>query len=495
MSTSQLIVHLNNIKTYIKQNYWDGIKQEFANFKNILESVTNPLIHELSDLREFIKALDELLSLDGEQGKMLFQAKLEFLEVKIFVLENSLGKIPNATEDEDDLLETLEMLGVDSQEIEYLESESLEPSSIEITPSMREKSNEMKEQLSSFSMPSSDSTAKSIPQSSIGPPTPMTGPPTPMTGPPKPMTGPPKPMTGPPKPMTGPPTPMTPKPISGAMTSQPSPPLPSFPAPAESAPPNKSKKDVRKRSSFPETLKEIRSEEKLEEISKADAKRMSESKTAERATSSSGLSNILQRNTRISYYNQMNPESNYLLRIRISKKEIEQIQSGEVSHVYSSFEIEKTEDKPPIVRIIPFFPGCLVTPQQAEVNVEEELQDVFFYITPLVMGNIESCVEFWYEGKRIDRVETPTRIVTQTMTKIVATAGIVTGVVPAGLEFLNIDVNAYLSETFSQYWPQLSAFFSIYGILILELIIVASLIGVALFMFLRKKPKETEIEQ
>jgi len=515
MSVNELINLLSTIKTHIQQLYWPGIKQGFTSFKNTLDSITNPVVKELSDLQEFVKALEELISIEVEQGKMIFQAKLEFLEVKIFVLENSLGKIPDAIEDEQDLLETLEILGVDDEEIQNIEVETSEPKVVDITASMAKKTQDMMDQVHSLEKLNAPSlaspSAPGSPTARSGPPKPMTGVPKPMAGPPKamgppkpimslsgkpipkplPSAGPPKTFSGPPKPMTGPPKPMTGSSRAIEAVSPETTPA----TPTVAPPPSKRKQQSKKESSFfHQALKDIRSEEELEEITHEDAEKISEGEPAKDIAPSKGALSTLQRNTRISYYNQMNPDSNYILRIKISKKEIEKIQSGEVSHVYSSFEVEKTEDKLPIVKIVPFFPGCLVTPQQAEVNIEEELIDVVFYITPLVIGPIDSFVEFWYEGKRIDTVDTPTQIVTQTLTKVVATAGIVTGAVPAGLEFLNVDANAYLGTTFSQYWPGLTDFFSVYGILILEIIIVASLIGVALFLFLKKKPKETEVE-
>ncbi|NHI93015.1 MAG: hypothetical protein EAX96_10975 [Candidatus Lokiarchaeota archaeon] len=514
MSTSNLLDLIKFIKNDVNNQDWEALKQHYLDLKNYIATVNNPIIREMAELNEFVASLEELLVSSQSQNKMIFQAKLEFIQIKIFSIENIVENLNmDFQKDLDDLSNALGELGVSEEEIKtpIIKETTFSSLGMEKDVSVDSKPPEILER-SSITGPPTEVPMKIPP---TAPPKAISGPPTgvpmkiPPTAPPKATSGPPTemsmkiPPTAPPKARSGPPSgiPMKlpptapPKPISvTASTDQ-----PTEDSSLEyiEASMHEEKREEPVPFSFlskapPPSMDSISSKKKKEATPVHDRERKSEITGAQIESVSE---NVLQRNTRISYFDQMNPDTNYTLKIKISKQQIDKIQSETVTHVYSSFEVEKTEQKPPIVKIIPFFPGCLITPNQAEVNIEEDNLEVLFWITPLVLGKIDSCVEFWFEGKRIDKVETPTKIVTQTISKVMATAGVVTGVVPAALEFLNIDVNGYLSALFSTYWPQMETFFSVWGILIIEIIIVSALIGLGAFFYLKKRPKETEVEK
>ena len=523
MSTSNLLDLIKEIKAAVNNQDWEGLKQLVLNLKNYMATVENPIIRELAELNEFIKALEEVLRYSQSDNKMIFQAKLEFIQIKIFSIENIVENLnADFKSDLDDLSEALGELGV-------TEEDMITPIIEEISPPLN---GELKKQVDTkLEPPSMIRPPTGIPQQAEKPPagapseltpsflrkSPPVGPPKPMTtGPPKPMaTSPPKPMTaGPPKPMaTSPPKPMATSPPKPMTAGPPKPMTAGPPKPIISSPSSKTISSDEEELEYVEaSLIEEKREENVPfsyltetppttEIAPPKRKKAASVDMGQKIIESESVqaqetaSNMLQRNTRVSYFDQMNPDTNYMLTVKITKEQIERIQSETVTHVYSSFEVEKTEQKPTIIKVVPFFPGCLVTPNQAEVNIDEEKQEVLFWITPLVLGEIDACVEFWHEGKRVDKVDTPTKIVTQTISKVFATAGVVSGVVPAALEFLNIDVNGYLSLVFSSYAPQLQAFFSVWGILIIEIIIVSALIALGVFFYLRKKPTKTEVEK
>jgi hypothetical protein len=76
----------------------------------------------------------------------------------------------------------------------------------------------------------------------------------------------------------------------------------------------------------------------------------------------------------------------------------------------------------PFIQVEPYFPGCVCVP--AMIPLDERLDSTTsdFQITPLATGRIpEASVRLYYEGKLIDVVKTPTKVVKQTAAKISAT--------------------------------------------------------------------------
>jgi len=68
----------------------------------------------------------------------------------------------------------------------------------------------------------------------------------------------------------------------------------------------------------------------------------------------------VRRNTLITYYNRMNPQTNYLLKVQISRLKLKIQREIGIRHIRGKLKVEKDEEEPTIIRIIPFFPGCLV---------------------------------------------------------------------------------------------------------------------------------------
>ena len=201
------------------------------------------------------------------------------------------------------------------------------------------------------------------------------------------------------------------------------------------------------------------------------------------------------RETAVSYYDRMNPSQNFPLRVMISKKLMELESMKEITHVVGKLEVEKEEKELPIVRVVPIFPGCIVTPQESSVNIDED-QTVFFYLTPLVLGHIDGKVEFWYRGHKVAVSNTPTTVKKQTIAKICATAGMVMGVIPSILDFFGFDLNNTIKTAFEQKRPALASLVnSLGGLVILEIIVFILFLLLGGYFYLLARPHEVEQPQ
>ncbi len=194
----------------------------------------------------------------------------------------------------------------------------------------------------------------------------------------------------------------------------------------------------------------------------------------------------------VSYYDRMNPSRNFPLRVKIAKKVIDLEAAKEIRHVEGQLEIEREETELPIVRVVPIFPGCIVTPLEAAVNIEKD-QTVFFYVTPLAYGNIEGKVEFWHHGQKIAVSETPATVEKQTIAKIFATAGTAVAVIPSALDFLGFDINGTIKNTFETNRPALGRFIdTLGGLWVLEVILLIGFLFFGYYFYRMKLPREAE---
>jgi len=200
------------------------------------------------------------------------------------------------------------------------------------------------------------------------------------------------------------------------------------------------------------------------------------------------------RETAVSYYDRMNLQKNYALRVKISKKQIILEPIDEVRHVEGRIEVEREDQELPLVRIVPVFPGCIVTPQETTVNIDKE-QTIFFYITPLALGQVDGRVEFWYRGQRVAFTETPTVVVKQTIAKIFAAVGTAVGVIPSALEFLGYNLNEIIKNQLAMNSPEVKNFIdSIGGIVLAQVSILAICLLLGGVFFYLKRPHQTDME-
>ncbi len=136
------------------------------------------------------------------------------------------------------------------------------------------------------------------------------------------------------------------------------------------------------------------------------------------------LSSSFQRSTAARWFRRMNPNRAFELSVFFSAGEI-RIVPGEnmgVNIGQNRFEIDEAE---PDVEVEPHFPGCLVTPSRVRVDLTPELVTTKFWITPLAMGTMKSaCVRVYYQGRLVDTLATPTKVVNRTSARVAAIAGI-----------------------------------------------------------------------
>ncbi len=204
----------------------------------------------------------------------------------------------------------------------------------------------------------------------------------------------------------------------------------------------------------------------------------------------------LERHSLVSYYNKMNPYKNFELQVKVTERRVKVTEKPKIRHVRGMLTVEKEEKEIPLVRVVPVFPGCLVTPREADINIEDPKQKLKFFITPLALGDVPGRVEFWYKGRRISIVETPAKVKSQTTTKIMAVLGAFFGASPFMLELMGVDLNENirqkLIEWSQKYYPEIEDFIQTEFILLFEMGLFMLLLGAAFVLFQWRKPQKTE---
>ncbi len=85
-------------------------------------------------------------------------------------------------------------------------------------------------------------------------------------------------------------------------------------------------------------------------------------------------------NVEIQYYEQMNLQRLYSLRVKVNKR----------TNLQEHWSAEATDAVVPLLEIEPLVPGCVVTPERASVAVTDVESEAVFWVTPLAVGNLES---------------------------------------------------------------------------------------------------------
>ncbi|MGE3854027.1 MAG: STAS domain-containing protein [Planctomycetota bacterium] len=146
----------------------------------------------------------------------------------------------------------------------------------------------------------------------------------------------------------------------------------------------------------------------------------------------------IERQTTVRYYEQMNPLRNFPLLVLLTKEKVEKIV---MKHVAQTEGVGvKIKAANPMVEIVPRVPGCLVVPDRLTVDVRPESVEAQFFVTPLAPGDIRHArVEIWYEGVRIDTIETPTKVTTQFIARVLALGGVLNPLIFGTLEGLGVN--------------------------------------------------------
>ncbi len=151
-----------------------------------------------------------------------------------------------------------------------------------------------------------------------------------------------------------------------------------------------------------------------------------------------------------------------------------------------AFRIKKVK---PIVEIVPHFPGCICTPSRLKVNVTPERVEARMWITPLCEGDLQDArVEVWYEGKKINSVETPCKITTQAIAKLM---GVMTFMAPFASMFLEaygLDPKTQASQGF----PIIKSLLKIVQIPYFTVFLILLFAGLGVFFYLKNRPQESD---
>ncbi len=146
---------------------------------------------------------------------------------------------------------------------------------------------------------------------------------------------------------------------------------------------------------------------------------------------------VLRRKGVVRYYEQMNPQKIFPLLVSIIQAELyikipdlPRVQQAESDKV---LEIKETS---PYVRLVPVIPGCIISPPEAVVDVRKEKVDTEFWISPQAEGDLQRSarVQIWHEGILKDEIPIPTRVRTQTLTKIISSMSFFSGLAGAIFE-------------------------------------------------------------
>lgn len=107
------------------------------------------------------------------------------------------------------------------------------------------------------------------------------------------------------------------------------------------------------------------------------------------------------------YFRKMQTFQNFPLRVVLEKEDLKpiEIEQRELS-VTKAF-----QPNAPLIEAVPYFPGCLVVPDRAMLNVQPAHTDFKFWVTPLAAGNLkEARVDFFYRNVHIQSVRMPTKV-------------------------------------------------------------------------------------
>ncbi len=139
---------------------------------------------------------------------------------------------------------------------------------------------------------------------------------------------------------------------------------------------------------------------------------------------------VLRRKGVVRYYEQMNPQKIFPLLVSIIQAELyikipdlPRVQQAESDKV---LEIKETS---PYVRLVPVIPGCIISPPEAVVDVRKDKVDTEFWVSPQAEGDLRRSarVQIWHEGILKDEIPIPTRVRTQTLTKIISSMSFLSG--------------------------------------------------------------------
>lgn len=155
------------------------------------------------------------------------------------------------------------------------------------------------------------------------------------------------------------------------------------------------------------------------------------------------------KNIGVEYYDRMNPENIYILKLEISDNIIETVATQENLLTGERFTQKKDKLKvlleDPKVLVRPLFPGCLVTPPEQWTDFELEKDELIFQITPLVKTEINASIDFLSNQNLVYRVNLPAKVDDPRYAKTIAAYGTGISILPKVLPWFGIDAGESIS--------------------------------------------------
>jgi signal recognition particle receptor subunit beta len=210
-------------------------------------------------------------------------------------------------------------------------------------------------------------------------------------------------------------------------------------------------------------------------------------KLAEHSAPSTAIVETFERSATVRYFRQMYPMENYPLSVILSKKKIREVVIQRVAQATSQARLTIRADNP-ILHIRLIIPGCMIQPAEQDLDVTPHIAEARFWITPMVLGNIEDAhVELTYEGRVIDVIPIPLKITKQTLAKLSAVGGVAS---PALKPVMSSSYGAGLQAKATGYYaPKVLAFLlSTNG----AYTVVGALAFITLVLYWWKRPKSAE---
>jgi hypothetical protein len=180
----------------------------------------------------------------------------------------------------------------------------------------------------------------------------------------------------------------------------------------------------------------------------------------------------------------MNPNSINKLSVVLSSEKIYEVLKKaaiDAARAASDRVLKIDTEKTSIVDVVPRFPGCVCVPPHIPLDAKQDSAVADFVVTPINDGIIaNACVQLFHDGKLIDTIPTPVKVVKQTPALI---AGMFTFILPTfGGLFKDVFEGAI---NFTQF----DAIGGIEGLITILSGIMGIITGISYYL---KKPKEAE---
>ncbi|NHJ47566.1 MAG: hypothetical protein FK733_07250 [Asgard group archaeon] len=194
------------------------------------------------------------------------------------------------------------------------------------------------------------------------------------------------------------------------------------------------------------------------------------------------------------YFDRMNPQNYYPLILKISDIIGETI-IPTVNPLTGERKVQKKDEmevtlKDPIVTIRPTIPGCSIVPSQIDTDFTLPDDEVTFFVTPGVKGEIVGHIEFINEDVTIYKTDFEAKVVDPNIARLVTIYGIIASFVPKILALLEIDFG--LDSIFDP--GTVLGTIGLTGLIALGGILPAILIGIGVRQKLKPKSSKTHFK-